>query len=103
MPEDLDPGSASNGDDELEAMASAGDDVEYMFAQTSHETIYLSLFIQGRGALKRELTPRLRTHRANRRPKGKEATVGEGPGLVTRSNQELLPLTERARCSESAL
>ncbi len=32
MPEDLDPGSPSNGDDELEAMASAGDDVEYMFA-----------------------------------------------------------------------
>ncbi len=32
MPEDLDLGSPSNGDDELEAMASAGDDVEYMFA-----------------------------------------------------------------------
>jgi hypothetical protein len=30
-----DPGSASNGDGDLEAMASAGDDIEYMFAQTS--------------------------------------------------------------------
>jgi hypothetical protein len=35
MPEDLDSGSASNGDDDLEVMASAGGDVEYMFAQTS--------------------------------------------------------------------
>ena len=78
MTENLDSGSASNGDDDLEAMTSAGDDVEYMFAQTSHETIYLSLYIQGRGAQKRELTPGLRTHRANRRPKGKEATVGKG-------------------------
>ncbi len=78
MTEDLDPGSASNGDDDLEAMASAGDDVEYMFAQASHETIYVSLYIQGRGALKRELTPRLRTHRANRRPKGKKPPSGKG-------------------------
>lgn len=35
MTEPSDPDTASNGDDELEAMASAGDDVEYMFAQTS--------------------------------------------------------------------
>ncbi len=35
MTEDLDPGSASNEDDDLEAMSSAGSDVEYMFAQTS--------------------------------------------------------------------
>ena len=35
MTEASDPDTASNGDDELETMASAGDDVEYMFAQTS--------------------------------------------------------------------
>ena len=35
MTEPSDPDTASNGDDDLEAMASAGDDVEYMFAQTS--------------------------------------------------------------------
>ena len=45
----------------------------------SHETIYLTLFIQARGGLKRELTQPLRTRRANRRPKGCPAAVGEGP------------------------
>ena len=34
----------------------------------SHETIYQSLFVQGRGALRRELTTCLRTGRALRRP-----------------------------------
>ena len=34
----------------------------------SHETIYQSLYVQGRGALKRELTACLRTGRALRRP-----------------------------------
>jgi IS30 family transposase len=44
----------------------------------SHETIYLSLFIQTRGALKRELTQHLRTRRANRRPKGARPVSGKG-------------------------
>jgi transposase, IS30 family len=35
----------------------------------SHETIYQSLFVQGRGALRRELTACLRTGRAMRRPR----------------------------------
>jgi len=34
----------------------------------SHETIYQSLFVQGRGALRKELTRCLRTGRAQRRP-----------------------------------
>ena len=34
----------------------------------SHETIYQSLYVQGRGALKRELSRHLRTGRALRRP-----------------------------------
>jgi transposase, IS30 family len=34
----------------------------------SHETIYRSLFIQGRGALRKELTKHLRTGRALRKP-----------------------------------
>ena len=45
----------------------------------SHETIYRSLFIQARGALKKELTDHLRTHRKLRRPKlaaGKRHTRG---------------------------
>ena len=36
--------------------------------QVSHETIYRSLFVQGRGELRRELTACLRTGRALRRP-----------------------------------
>ena len=43
-----------------------GDDPEL---QVSHETIYMSLFVQSRGALKRELTAYLRTRRALRRPR----------------------------------
>jgi len=46
--------------------------------QVSHETIYLSLFIQGKGALRRELTDCLRTGRAYRRPKTKRAPSGKG-------------------------
>jgi transposase, IS30 family len=35
----------------------------------SHETIYLALYVQGRGALKRELVKHLRTGRALRKPR----------------------------------
>ncbi|MCZ6445375.1 MAG: IS30 family transposase, partial [Planctomycetota bacterium] len=44
----------------------------------SHETIYLSLFVQGRGALRHELTACLRTRRAIRRPKTKAKPSGKG-------------------------
>jgi Transposase and inactivated derivatives, IS30 family len=37
--------------------------------QISHETIYLSLFVQGRGALRKELARHLRTRRLVRQPK----------------------------------
>jgi IS30 family transposase len=37
--------------------------------QVSHETIYLSLFVQGRGALRKELHQALRSGRAIRRPR----------------------------------
>jgi len=46
--------------------------------QVSHETIYLTLFIQARGGLKRELTRHLRTRRANRRPQGTKPVSGKG-------------------------
>jgi transposase, IS30 family len=39
--------------------------------RVSHETIYLSLFVQSRGALRRELQRCLRTGRAMRYPRGK--------------------------------
>ena len=37
--------------------------------RVSHETIYQSLYVQGRGALRRELAGSLRTGRALRRPR----------------------------------
>jgi IS30 family transposase len=46
--------------------------------RVSHETIYLSLFVQSRGALRKELTRFLRTGRANRRPLGHSVMNGQG-------------------------
>jgi IS30 family transposase len=40
----------------------------------SHETIYTSLFVQGRGSLRKELASCLRTGRAIRRPQGRVPT-----------------------------
>jgi transposase, IS30 family len=49
-----------------------------------HETIYQSLYVQGRGALRRELAACLRTGRALRQPRRKEAAGRRGriPGMV---------------------
>ena len=49
------------------------DDLEM---RVSHETIYQSLFVPGRGALRKELTRYLRTGRAQRRSRGR--TNGSG-------------------------
>jgi len=46
--------------------------------RVSHETIYLSLFVQGKGALRHELTRCLRTGRAIRRPATRRAPTGKG-------------------------
>lgn len=46
--------------------------------QVSHETIYRTLFVQSRGALRRELTRYLRTGRVIRRPKGVRLPDGRG-------------------------
>jgi IS30 family transposase len=46
--------------------------------RVSHETIYLSLFVQSRGALRRELQRCLRTGRAMRYPRGKRLPQGRG-------------------------
>jgi IS30 family transposase len=50
--------------------------------QVSHETIYQSLFVQGRGELRRELTRCLRSKRAQRRPRTKVDKRGKIPGMV---------------------
>lgn len=44
----------------------------------SHETIYQSLFVQGRGALKRELVKCLRTGRVERRPRRRSSAERRG-------------------------
>ena len=46
--------------------------------RVSHETIYLSLFVQSRGALRRELCAHLRSGRRTRRPRGRPAPQGQG-------------------------
>jgi IS30 family transposase len=54
----------------------------------SHETIYQSLYVQGRGALRRELTACLRTGRALRKPRRTAAERrGRIPGMVNISQR----------------
>jgi IS30 family transposase len=48
----------------------------------SHETIYKSIYIQGRGELRRELARCLRTGRARRRPQGRMERRGSIPNMV---------------------
>jgi transposase, IS30 family len=48
----------------------------------SHETIYMSLFVEGRGQLRRELSRCLRTGRAQRRPRSRIESRGKIPGMV---------------------
>ena len=56
--------------------------------QVSHETIYQSIYVQGRGALRRELAVCLRTGRAMRRPhrKGQERR-GRIPNMINISER----------------
>lgn len=53
----------------------------------SHETIYKSLYVQGRGELRRELARCLRTGRATRRPRGRAGTRGRIPDMVNISER----------------
>ena len=46
--------------------------------RVSHETIYMSLFVQSRGALRRELTRYLRSGHTTRRPRGHTVMNGQG-------------------------
>jgi len=50
--------------------------------RVSHETIYQSLFVQGRGELRRELARCLRSGRTTRRPRSRVDTRGHLPGMV---------------------
>ena len=55
--------------------------------RVSHETIYQSLFVQARGALRKELTRFLRTGRTQRRPHHRTAGSGELVGMVLLSER----------------
>jgi IS30 family transposase len=50
--------------------------------RVSHETIYQSLYVQGRGELRRELARCLRTGRAVRKKRGTVERRGRLPGMV---------------------
>jgi len=50
--------------------------------QASHETIYQSLFVQTRGALRKELTAYLRTKRQSRKPRGRLETRGKLTNMI---------------------
>jgi transposase, IS30 family len=53
-----------------------------------HETIYQALYVQGRGALKRDLVKRLRTGRAVRKPRNRRP---DGRGRI----KDMVPISER--------
>ncbi|MDQ3757083.1 MAG: IS30 family transposase [Actinomycetota bacterium] len=56
--------------------------------RVSHETIYKTLYVQGRGELRRELARCLRSGRARRRPQGRAGDRGSRiPGMVTISQR----------------
>ncbi len=56
--------------------------------RVSHETIYQSLFVQGRGTLRKELWRSLRTGRAIRRPQGRpKSTKGKIRDMVMISDR----------------
>lgn len=50
--------------------------------RVSHETIYKSIYVQGRGELRRELARCLRSGRAKRVPRGRIERRGRIPGMV---------------------
>ncbi len=64
----------------------------------SHEAIYQALYIQGRGALRRELTACLRTGRALRVPRARSR--GRGKGFVT---EEILISQRPAEAEDRAV
>jgi transposase, IS30 family len=60
------------------------DDLEM---QISHETIYLSLYVQSRGELRRQLSAQLRTGRRKRRAQGTVERRGRIPEMVNISQR----------------
>jgi IS30 family transposase len=55
--------------------------------RVSHETVYKSLYVQGRGELRRELAACLRTGRAVRKRRSSTARAGKIPGMINISER----------------
>jgi IS30 family transposase len=67
-------------------------------ARVSHETIYTSLYCQGRGGLRRELISALRSGRARRRPRsrGEEAKRANVLGVIVAISERPAEAADRA-------
>jgi IS30 family transposase len=67
--------------------------------RVSHEAIYQALFVQGRGALRRELTASLRTGRAMRKPRA----LGRGEGRRERIKDMVMISDRPAEVADRAV
>jgi IS30 family transposase len=65
--------------------------------RVSHETIYTSIYVQGRGALRRDLAGHLRTGRAMRKPR---AQARERSAKVGSPLRNVISISERPPCVE---
>jgi IS30 family transposase len=64
--------------------------------RVSHETIYRSLFVQGRGELRRELTRGLRSGRSQRRSRRRPAALKQPLGEMVLISQRPAEVADRA-------
>ncbi|MBF4764863.1 IS30 family transposase [Nocardioides islandensis] len=63
--------------------------------RVSHETIYTSVYVQGRGALRKDLAGHLRTGRAMRKPRARARAATSGGPL-----RNVISISERPPCVE---
>ena len=70
--------------------------------QVSHETIYQSLYVQGRGELRRELARCLRRGRTVRKTQGQERRQGKIPDMVMIATDPQRSKTGRSRVTGRA-
>ena len=65
--------------------------------RVSHETIYTSIYVQGRGALRKDLAGHLRTGRAMRKPRAQTRARNRAAGSPLRN---VVSISERPPCVE---